>query len=250
MKFRLTRGKGSPPSDGLPQERERKGPAKSVLLYSLFVAAAYAFIIYVFVYLCNKNNVNFKINNIIDICKACSLGMIIIAGGELALHETDRSKLVKNLNRFSLAVVLVLLILILMEVFLFSLDTFLKLDLETPSVRRTFLYDYCIKPLVFWSALPIALYTTINLISSYSIKNTDNNSPEKKAAKARAWNVFMLADWPVAFPLLCAIVLIWYLKINDVELPKGDRDLFLSGGMAIILLSSAISTKAVNEYIT
>jgi len=171
--------------------------------------------------------------------------MVLIVNGHIA-HGIDRSqKIIFFINSIVLGLTVIIAGALLLKMF--------GNGLTPPSTGAEWYevkFYWLQKNVVFFTAVPIIGYALIDLfISMYGAKDFRGNSEDIRKARANekkmARNFFIYADLPALLPLSLVIVLI----LGDfVHFEHYHRDLFLSGAMAIIIMSSSICSLAVQMY--
>ena len=169
---------------------------------------------------------------IVGVLKLASLAILLAVNGEIAVKVSGDRKDVRNINYLIILFVAVTLIFQFLKI----------LDLQLPESGNkgtTILVFEFLKDNIFWiSTFPIFMYTALDFYIAFA-GNSDND--ERLIAKL----YIMFVDVPIVFPLLVVLalssILLWF-DPSSVE-----QNLFISGSMAIIIISSSVATKAVNE---
>ena len=172
--------------------------------------------------------------DIVTLGKIFSLSMLIVVNGDVASDNDMKKPDIRISNYTILAVSLLLTIINTMK--------FFTLDIQNSSVSAAvkpvlqFLYSN-----VSWlSAFPLVAYAILDFYIAYLRTGT---SLEKDVA--RKFLVFV--DIPCVFPLIAIYALVvWCSQRFHADLV--GVEIFLSGSMAIVLMASAIATKAVEHY--
>ncbi|MBV1865789.1 MAG: hypothetical protein KUG74_15320 [Rhodobacteraceae bacterium] len=183
--------------------------------------------------------------DVVDSCKLASLAMVLIVNGHIA-HGIDRNQgIVVFFNYVVLFFTLIATIFLALKIFGIG-TTPPSMDAEWIEAKFYFLQ----KNLVFFTAIPIVGYSLIDLfISLFGAKNfrgdTEDIRKDRGNEKRMARNFFVYADLPALLPLALAMI---FILGRFTHFDQYDRDLFLSGAMAIIILSSSICSLAVQMY--
>ncbi len=172
--------------------------------------------------------------DVVTIGKIFSLFMLLIVNGEIATDIDKRQKDIRIINCGILIVVIVITIITAMK--------FCGLDLEKSSISwfakiiLKFIYYN-----IFWiSAFPLIAYAILDGYIAYMRNGT-------KKEKEVAVKFIVFVDLVCIFPLVLVYILTAiYSKIVTSQVV--GLEVFTSGSMAIVLMSSAIATKAVESY--
>lgn len=172
--------------------------------------------------------------DVVTIGKIFSLFTIVLVNGDVPRAIDKEQNDIKMINYFILIVSTIILIM--------SCVKFLGLDFAesttTPIVKNflTIIYKH-----IFWiSVFPLVAYAFLDYYIAFVRKS---NIEEKQIAL----KFFVFVDLVCVLPL----ALVYLLGIIYAEFISGVKvsaEIFTSGSMAIALLSSAIATKAVEEF--
>jgi hypothetical protein len=166
--------------------------------------------------------------------KIFSLFMLLVVNGEIASEIDKNQKDIKIINYSILVIVILITIVTTMK--------FLELDITKSNasnfIKSTIEFTYSN---IFWiSAFPLIAYSFLDCYIAYFKKGSDQ---EKEVAK----KFLIFVDLTCIFPLVLVYILATvYSKI--IVSGQDGIEVFTSGSMAIVLMSSAIATKAVEEY--
>lgn len=178
---------------------------------------------------------NITIIDVITSLELFSLAVLVIVNGEIAQGIDKRKMDLKAINYFILTITLLVMV--------FMVVNLLGLEFTESRVEKGLLNIITIiKNKMYWlSAFPLVAYAILDLHIA-----TSKNSSEKEKIVASYYLIF--ADIVCVFPLIilfCGSYIYSILTgdyINNIEL-------FVSGSMAIVLMSSAIATKAIDIFV-
>lgn len=166
------------------------------------------------------------------ILKTLSLTALVILGGELAIKVDEQQKDIKWLNIGIVAISLLLLILLFLKLFDFSLEN----TSFNQSAKNAF--NSALKSSYWLSGLPIFLYGILNgYIAFFRAKGSEE---EKKAAL----RFFVFSDLVCIAPMIAVLTIAWLYSSSD----PGSIEAFVNGAMAMIIIASNTSTKVIKQY--
>lgn len=232
-------------------ERRRQGPNDSVsawtriLSFATVSIAAYVLVVALFMNIEAKGVADVKINYVVDGLKATSLFLLILAGGELPRVggrlmglRGKREVGAERLNSFVVAVAIALIvglslkILVSLEIIAFSGG------LDTADRFKDFLS--------YGSTLPIFMYLAINFWVVWTNRDpaSEQTFPRQDSVEL-ARHHLVLGNIPTAMPLLALIAIINLPFVGAAD--AVERDLFLSGGITIVILASALIAQSLKS---
>ncbi len=234
----------------------RKGtgqPTKNVMKYVLLVICIYAVSITGYFFAADKLGAEPKLASIIDSCKVASLMSLLFLGGELAYHreQLDSVELFKGLTFMTRLIVPIsgfIMCLIVVKLCIEPFRLFGEYS-KYPQLGVDF-YGALSLYLPYAATFPVFAYSIINAIVAFRpVKDFGELSVERKRAvyrsKKRCVQFFVFSNLTVLVPLVGVFVLLF---VSGHYGPTIERDAFLSGAVAVIILVSSIAAKAVEEY--
>lgn len=204
----------------------------------------------------NLNGTKATLDQAIDVCKLVSLGLLIWAGGEIlegikesgGVHGTSAFRPIINANR------VVLFLSYVIGAILFAKIIFSNGLIFSGGVSFSAAGQDYFRPLLekakYLSMAPVFLYALMNLYIAVRL-NTNTTQPSQAFAweqqmKAKSLYFFIFSNLSVCIPLILVLALTNVsFAMNALQ---ADKNLFLSGAVAVVILVSAISSKAVEEY--
>ena len=171
-----------------------------------------------------------SIVSFVDGLKLCSLLILAIVGVGIGFDEGHRAARFIN---HSIALVSVLIATALALKLLHA-----SVIIEPESVRNAFNEFFPYSPVI-----PIVAYSVLDL--SLLMRRSGNGTRHLAHERTVARRFLVYCDLPAAVPL----TLVSFVTLTGVDLASAsDRELLLSGAMAFVVFSHAISSKAVDVY--
>lgn len=172
--------------------------------------------------------------DVVTIGKIFSLVALLLVNGDVPRAVDKEQRDIKAINYLILVGVIFIIII--------SSIKFLGLDFDesttAPFIKSSLNIVY---KHIFWiSAFPLIAYAMLDFYIAYVRRGAQEE-------KRTATTFFVFVDMVCVLPL----VLVYFLSIVHAEFITGEKfeaAIFSSGSMAIVLLSSAIATKAVDVF--
>lgn len=179
-----------------------------------------------------------KLVTIVAVCKACSLAVLIGTSGELAFGVTKSSGRVVRYGNFTILIVTTLIFfMVLIHVFK-AAGVSLRIEGSPPwqvaAVGGVVVWIY--ERTHYFSVFPILAYALLNL---YVMSAANRYSDQDRLQVTMHF-------WLNSVP--CCVPLIWVMLIGLAKGAGDEPELFVGGGMSIIILLSSILAKAVDVF--
>jgi len=231
-------------------------PTKNVFKYVVLVIFGYSVAVTGYLFAAEYLEIEPKLSSIVDACKFVSFLSLLYIGGELAYHREQLAsvELFRGLGFLTLFAKLIIPIsavimgLIGLKI---AIGAF-KLFGDYHSFPPTGLVFYRTLEvyLPYAATFPIFAYSLLNAVAAfYPVKNAGELSVARKRElytnKKRCVQFFVFSNLTVLVPLVGVLTLL-FVSGNDGL--SAERDTFLSGAVAVIILVSSIAAKAVEEY--
>lgn len=231
-------------------KRGKKQPMNAVLLFCVMLITGYGLLIGIFKHLCEVEGVQPTLNNIVEVCKLGSLITILAVGGELILNSKYHPNFLKRANKVILAISAIITVLIALKIFVYSVPI-LFADIEYTSYGRIF-NDLLKSYGTYIAALPMMMFAFANFLSfrvdpgEFATNQKGRNAALEERSRVR--KIFAVADLSAVVPILCLMVILFYpsFVFDDAS----EKEIFLNGALAVVILSASISRKAAEEYLT
>lgn len=231
-------------------------PTYNILRYIFLLTTVYALAITGFNLLSQELDIRLSLNSIVDVCKVVSMLSLVYVGGEMAWHREQFAELpitkgrkwfmraAKGIFTISVVIFAVLLFKIVVSV----LEIFGQPS-DFPEYGKI-VYSSMTVAVPFLALFPLFAYSLLNAILAFIPgRGVDNYSVKQKKAyyrsKQKGKQFFVYSNLSVVVPLLGIAVI---LTMGSFHSGISERDTFLSGAVAVVLMVSSICAKAVEEY--
>lgn len=165
----------------------------------------------------------------VSMAEIISLGLLILVNGEIVKEEKRAEVSVANKAILSIALAV------------FALFVIQLLGLSVPDEVPISGIVNSLLDNVYWiSIIPLVLYTCLDLYIAYILKGDDNRALVAK-------RFVLLVDIPTNLPLVVVVMLIAFRETLNAT--DDQFALFVSGSMAVILIASAVSAKALEDFV-
>ena len=179
-----------------------------------------------------KNNADLV--DVVTMGKMLSLGLVLLVNGKITKEIDKNQNDIKRINQFLLVCVLLIIIITFIK--------FISIDINKSSASTELKYLISLfYASIYWIGIfPLIGYAILDFYIAYIRRSTIE---EKNVAKT----FFIFVDIACVFPLLLIyIITISYTKFFTSK--PLNEEVFMSGSMAVVLMSSAIATKAVEIF--
>lgn len=236
------------------EDRGRGQPTLNIMLYIGISIMSYSAAIFAFLILNYLNGTIASLTQIIDLCKIVSIGSVIAAGGEILENirkmEHGVPGYVVRINSIILKISMFIFALLVIKLFVFSNLLISEVDKQNLSTVGKTTYRIMSSTMVYFAMFPIFAYSILNGFVAYfgptSTPVAEENIVWAERLREKSLHFFIYSNMTVSVPLIGLIVLV--NTEFSLDVPKDHRDLFLGGAVAVVLLVSGISAKAVEEY--
>lgn len=202
------------------------------IFYRRIAVIAVVYIIITFLTPMIKNNADLV--DVVTMGKMLSLGLVLLVNGKITTEIDKNQKDIKRINQF----LLICIIFIIIITFIKSMG--LDINKSSASTELKYLIGLFSNSIYWIGIFPLIGYAILDFYIAYIRRGTID---EKNVAKT----FFIFVDIACVFPLvLIYIITISYSKILTSK--PLNEEIFMSGSMAVVLMSSAIATKAVEIF--
>ncbi|SNS23516.1 hypothetical protein [Antarctobacter heliothermus] len=232
-------------------------PTVRIFIYTIVWLLRYGVLLLGVHWLNGQRGAGISLTGIVDLCKGLSLWALVMSGGDiwhhqLSLAERTNSRflmLVGVVNRGVVWVSGALAILVFCKVFAFKTDMFNFEKLTAPSLG--FWVESFLKGgFVYCTMIPIFAYAILNSILAFYPLPKSGVATEVisdfEYGRRKSLLLLVYSNLTVVIPLIFVIAAVNMSSIDGISMIT--KDVFLSGAMAVIIMASAISAKAVELY--
>ena len=228
---------------------------KEIIYFCIFLLCVYVLVIQI-----RSAFGETTITSVVDACKIVSLLAILIVGYELRSHIKDQQKKIKPWNDRILIITALAVFALIVKGTIETLIQIGYISKRSADEIYTKANEWWV-PEAIWilSIAPIFLFALLDLyiaargaseidyatgeLSERKKKALENDIEKEKHMAAR---LFAYSDLPAVIPL---VFVLYFLNLSHFKPATGDAELFLSGAMAIIILSHSLCGKAVSVFI-